>query len=103
MTWLVVLAAGIASYALRAGLPAWGVELPASFERRLRHGGPAVVAALVASSLTRPAPSPGLAAELLAVAAAFAATSRFRTVAAAPVAGLLVLGAMAVLIPLVTR
>lgn len=101
--WMVVIAAGLASYALRAALVASGVELPASVQRRLQHGAPAVIAALIATSLTRPSHGPGLAAQLAAVAAAFAAARRFRSVAVGPLAGLLVLVAVGALISVVDR
>jgi branched-subunit amino acid transport protein len=52
-TWIVVLCAGLASYAFRSVpvLALTRVELPVGVERSLRHAGPAAMAAMGATAV----------------------------------------------------
>ncbi len=89
---LILLLAGLVTYALRSALVvAGGVISPGGWiEQRIAYVGPAVLAALVASSLfvADGAPSVGRPAEILAVAAAFGIVIKTENVALALVVGL---------------
>lgn len=89
--WLAVLAAGVASYALRVGVVVVVSRrtLPAWFERVTAYVMPAVMAGLAATALVGPVSSEvATAAPVVAGAIATVVVARLRSAALAVVAGM---------------